>query len=52
MVRTSWTCLTQSEYDSMVETWETSINPKRHTFVVAAIVGSDMTMILVDRQNL
>lgn len=40
---------TRSEYNSMVEAWETSNDPKTQTFVAATIVGSDITVILVDR---
>lgn len=39
---------TRSEYDSMIEAWETSNDAKTYTYVATAIVESNLTVILVD----
>lgn len=40
---------TREEYDTIIRAWKEEKNVKKHTFVLAAIVGPEMCVILVDR---
>lgn len=42
----------REEYNAMVAAWDQEKDSKRHVYILAAIVGPDMCIILVDRYDI
>lgn len=43
---------TREEYDTIIRTWKEEKDTKKHTFILATIVGLEMFVILLDRYSL